>query len=63
MKGLTLTYSLSDQNFATTKSLGILNLSVNLIHHLSRHPALCRATVLGHSTLRDRLAPPLRPFR
>jgi glycosyltransferase involved in cell wall biosynthesis len=55
MKGLTLTYSLSDQNFATTKSLGILNLSLNLIHHLSRHPALHQATVLGNSTLRDRL--------
>ena len=55
MKGLTLTYSLSDQNFATTKSLGILNLSLGLIHHLSRHPALERTTVLGNSTLRDRL--------
>ena len=50
-----LTYSLADQNFERGKSLGILNVSVNLLHHLSRRPEIGQLTVLANSTLNRQL--------
>ncbi len=50
-QGLDLTYSLADQHFQRTKSLGILNFSVQFLNHLAKRPELKRLTVLNNSTL------------
>jgi hypothetical protein len=46
-----LCYSLADQNVATTKSIGIYNFSVQLLHHLIAAQAVDRLTVLTNPTL------------
>jgi glycosyltransferase involved in cell wall biosynthesis len=58
VKPISLTYSLADQNFAQTKSLGILNLSVQMAQHLAQRPEIGPFTVLSNHTLDDRLALP-----
>jgi glycosyltransferase involved in cell wall biosynthesis len=59
---VSLTYSLADQSFARTKSLGILNFSVQLARALARRPECSAMTVLANRTLRDglRLPPAVR---
>ncbi len=52
---LTLTYSLADQNFATTKSVGIFNLSLQLLEHLAQRQEVGALAVLGNGSLTDRL--------
>jgi hypothetical protein len=58
VKPLTLTYSIADQNFQQTKSVGILNLSVQLPPYLASRPEFGRITVLSNRTLDDRLELP-----
>lgn len=53
-----LTYSIADQSFARTKSLGILNVSVNLLNEISRRSDMEGLTVLSNHTLRDHLRLP-----
>jgi glycosyltransferase involved in cell wall biosynthesis len=48
---LSVTYSLADQDFQKTKSLGIFNFSLQCLSHLSGHPRLKGLTVLSNSTL------------
>src|ERR1051326_2030559 len=48
---LGVTYSIADQNVATTKSIGIYNLSINLAQTLSEQPQLHRLTVLSNKTI------------
>lgn len=48
---LSLTYSLADQHFARTKSVGILNVSLGLLRGLMQHPAVARMTVLTHAEM------------
>ncbi len=55
MKPLTLAYSLADQSFERTKTLGILNLSLRLAEQLSDAEALDGCTVFSNSTLDSRL--------
>jgi hypothetical protein len=50
-----LTYSLADQSFARTKSVGIWKVSVDLLQVLARQPECPRLTVLANSSLRDKL--------
>ena len=52
---LSLTYSLADQSFSRTKSLGILNVSLELLQALARRPDCARLTVLANVSLRERL--------
>ena len=52
---ITLTVSLADQLFAQTKSVGIFNLSLGLVEHLSRCSEISRFTVLANRTLEGRL--------
>jgi len=52
-----LTYSLADQSFAHTKSIGILNVSVGLLEALARRKNNGRLTVLLNPLLRERLGP------
>ena len=58
MSQLSLSYSIADQNFATTHSLGILNLSLEMLHGLARRPEVKKLNVLSNSTLSDRLKLP-----
>jgi glycosyltransferase involved in cell wall biosynthesis len=51
MKPLSLTYSLADQDFARTKSIGIFNVSRQLAEALAREPRLTTFTVLANHTL------------
>lgn len=62
MKPLSLTYSLADQDFARTKSIGIFNVSLQLAGALAREPRLDRFTVLANHTLAPvlKLAPRAR---
>lgn len=54
-----LTFSIADQNFHRTKSLGILNLSLSLLRNLSRRPELDGGiTVLSNSSLQDNVQVP-----
>ncbi|MEP6663170.1 MAG: glycosyltransferase [Verrucomicrobiota bacterium] len=48
---LGLTYSIADQNVATTKSMGIYNLSVNLAQNLAVHPQLKKLTVFSNRSI------------
>jgi glycosyltransferase involved in cell wall biosynthesis len=50
-----LTYSLADQSFARTKSVGILNVSVDLLRVLARQPRCPRLTVLANRSLLENL--------
>lgn len=47
---LDLAYSLADQNLERGKSVGILNVSLNLLRRLARRPEIERLTVLGNTT-------------
>lgn len=51
-----LTYSLADQNFLVTKSVGIFNLSVHLLKALAERTKEVRLTVLANSTLQNDLS-------
>ncbi len=55
MNSVNLAYALADQNFTTTKSVGIFNLSVGLLGGLSAHSEIGSLDVLGNRTLTDRL--------
>ena len=48
---INLTYSIADQSFQRGKSIGIFNVSLNLLRHLSMRQEIGRVTVLGNSTL------------
>jgi glycosyltransferase involved in cell wall biosynthesis len=50
-RGIALAYSIADQNFAQTKSLGILNLSMQLARALSSRAEIERFEVLSNSSL------------
>jgi glycosyltransferase involved in cell wall biosynthesis len=56
---LSVTYALADQNPRTCKSIGILNLSLNLLRHLAAHSRVSGLTVLTNTPLADRV--PLPP--
>jgi glycosyltransferase involved in cell wall biosynthesis len=53
--GCSLTYSLADQNFTQTKSLGIFKLSLGLAQHVPLRPEVKRFTVLANSSLAGHL--------
>lgn len=55
---LRITYSMADQNFATTKSIGIFNLSLRMAEDLSRRFEVEHFTFLGNPTLEGRLSFP-----
>ena len=59
MSQLSLTYSIADQHFARTDSIGILNQSVQMAQGLAERLEL-QMTVLSNSGLRDRLKLPPR---
>jgi glycosyltransferase involved in cell wall biosynthesis len=62
LSALTLTYSIADQNFQQTKSIGILNLSVQFVPYLASRSEIGRMDVLSNQSLVDRLkAPPNVP--
>lgn len=64
MNPLTLTYSLADQDFGQTKSVGIFNVSTQLLEHLSQDTRFARVSLLSNSTLRDKLKlPPEMPVK
>ncbi len=52
-KTFSLTYSLADQSFQQTKSLGILNVSLGLLHALARRAECSPMTVLANESLKD----------
>ncbi|MFA5149990.1 MAG: glycosyltransferase [Candidatus Omnitrophota bacterium] len=58
MEPLTLTYSLADQNFNHTKSVGIFNVSTQLLENLISRRHFQRIKVLGNSTLNSKLCLP-----
>ena len=51
-----LTYSVADQSFEVSKSLGILNVSAGLLKHLATHPEIGPIDVLANQSWSDRLA-------
>ena len=55
MDSLTLTYSLADQNFKQTISVGIFNVSIQLLENLSKQINFSQLNVLSNSTLDGRL--------
>ena len=57
-KKISITYSLADQSFARTKSIGILNVSVDLLLALAGRPECKRLTLLSNDSLEERLIPP-----
>ena len=58
MNPLSLTYSLADQDFARTKSIGIFNVSLQLAEALAREPRLEALTVLANHALKPALSLP-----
>lgn len=53
---LKVSYSIADQNFETTKSLGILNLSVNLLEALAASHQFENLTVFSNSTIKCKIS-------
>lgn len=58
MEPLNLAYSLADQDFSQTKSLGIFNLSTQLLESLSRRINSLQLCVLSNLTLENKLQLP-----
>jgi len=58
VNSLQITYSLADQQFQRTKSIGILNLSVQLAARLAKRPEFDRFTLLTNQTLEGQLPIP-----
>lgn len=58
MDSLTLTYSLADQNFNQTKSVGIFNVSTQLLENLTKRISFGKLTVYTNSTLDNKLQLP-----
>ena len=56
-KKVSLTYSLADQSFARTKSIGILNVSLDFLRVLAQRPECDHLTVLANPTLSDAILP------
>jgi len=54
---ISITYSLADQSFARTKSIGILNVSVGLLQALAQRTECGPLTVLSNHSMDERLAP------
>jgi glycosyltransferase involved in cell wall biosynthesis len=55
---ISITYSLADQCFARAKSVGIFNVSMDLLHVLARRPQCAPLTVLANTSLREKLTLP-----
>ena len=55
---LSITYSLADQSFAHTKSIGILNVSMGLLQALGQRTACDQLTVLLNHSLKESFSPP-----
>jgi glycosyltransferase involved in cell wall biosynthesis len=53
-----LTYSMADQSFTRAKSVGIFNVSIDLLHALARRPQCPPLTLLANSSLREKLELP-----
>jgi glycosyltransferase involved in cell wall biosynthesis len=53
-----LTYSMADQSFARTKSVGIFNFSIDLLNVLARRPQCPPLTLLANSSLLEKPALP-----
>jgi glycosyltransferase involved in cell wall biosynthesis len=58
MDNLTLSYSLADQSFNQTKSVGIFNLSIQLLENLARRLHSVKLSVFSNSTLDGKLQLP-----
>jgi heptosyltransferase-2 len=54
VRGISLAYSMADQNMATTKSIGIYNLSLHLLEQLARRPEASGLTFLTNETIAPR---------
>lgn len=52
---LKITYSLADQSFQGSISLGIFNISLGLVDGLAAHPSVDKLAILSNNTLTDRL--------
>lgn len=64
MDPLTVTYSLADQDFNRTKSVGIFNVSTQLLENLAKSAHSLRLNVLSNSSLSGRLLlPPGIPMK
>jgi hypothetical protein len=57
---MSLTFSLAEQNFSWTRSIGLLNLSMRMLEHLARRPEVARLTLLSNDTFRGALSLPER---
>ena len=55
---LTITYSLADQNFNQTKSLGVFNVSRQLIENIASRTQFAKLNLLSNSTLDEHLKLP-----
>ncbi len=55
---ITLTFSLAEQSFSWTRSIGLLNLSVAMVEHLARRPEVSRLTLLSNNTLQGHVDVP-----
>lgn len=58
MNPLAITYSLADQNFSQTRSVGIFNVSTQLLENLARHIHFAHLDVLSNSSLDGKLRLP-----
>ncbi len=55
MKKFSLTFSLAEQSFSWTRSIGLLNLSMGMLEHLARRPEISRVTLLSNDTFKGAL--------
>ncbi len=55
---MTMTFSLAEQSFSWTRSIGLLNLSVRMVEHLARRPEMGRLTLLSNDTLKGHVELP-----
>ena len=55
MSGISLTFSLAEQSFSWTRSIGLLNLSMGMLEHVARRPEIGRVTLLSNDTFKGAL--------
>lgn len=53
MKGLAITYSLAEQCFDATRSIGLLNLSIGMLESLCRRPEIDRFTLFSNDSFKS----------
>jgi hypothetical protein len=55
MEKISVTFTLAEQSFSWTRSIGLLNLSMGMLEHVARRPEIGKVTLLSNDTFKGAL--------